>query len=75
MNPVANSASPTGMTTTAGPGYTIMASPAASIVKPITTTTNRLACPKVLSAKCLTIFSSRQATPLSALRPTSNRAP
>ena len=48
-NSVASIASPIGMTTTAGPGSTIMAIPTARTVKPVTTTTRRLACPNVLN--------------------------
>jgi len=53
MNSEASIASPTGITTTAGPGNTIMATPATRIVKPTTNMTKRLACPNVLNTKCL----------------------
>lgn len=57
MNSVASIASPIGITTNAGPGSTIMAMPAVRIVKPITTTTSRLACPNVLNTRCLKLHS------------------
>ena len=64
MNSVASIASPIGMTTTAGPGSTIMATPTARIVNPITTMTRRLACPNVLNTKCLTFICTLSRTGL-----------
>lgn len=58
MNSVARIASPVDITTTAGPGNTIMATPITRTVKPITTTLRRFACFNVLITKCLKMYSA-----------------
>jgi len=57
MNSVASIARPSGITTTAGPGNTIMATPIIRAVKPATITIRRLAWPYVLMMRCFTIQS------------------
>ena len=53
-NSVASIARPIGITTTAGPGNTIMAIPTARIEKPITITITRLACATVFKRRLFT---------------------
>jgi len=56
MNSVASIVSPIGMTIIAGPGSTIMATPAARIVKPITIMISRLAWLIFLMMRCFKLY-------------------